>query len=438
MIEKKLMKYLFPNILAMIGISCYVLADTFFVSAAAGTDGITALNLTLPVFGLMFAIGSMIGLGSSTRYSILKALGKKEAFDYFSDSVMWALLFSLIFVAVGIISPESVLKLMGADSIILQTGRRYMKIVLLFAPCFMVNYTFTAFVRNDNAPNIAMAATLSSSIFNIIFDYIFMFPLKMGMTGAALATGISPVVSMCVCMLHFLSPKNTIRFRLKLPSPLRLIRACTIGISGFVGEISNAVTSLAFNFILLSIAGNTAVAAYGVVANISLVGIAVFNGVSQGLQPMTSEAAGLGDNQSQKRILRYSLKISAAAATVLVGIICIFAPVITAVFNRENSSQLTEYAVPGLRMYTPGFIAAAVNIVNAGFFGASGAAKECWLISVSRGIASIVIFAFVLSHFFGIYGVWAAFPTAEVFTLILTLIHTRSSLRTAPNICQKH
>lgn len=428
MIEKKLRKYLFPNILAMIGISCYVLADTFFVSTAAGTDGITALNLTLPVFGLMFAIGSMIGLGSSTRYSILKALGKKEAFDYFSDSVIWAFIFSLIFFAIGIISPESVLKLMGADSCILQTGLSYIKTVLLFAPCFMVNYTFTAFVRNDNAPNIAMAATLSSSIFNIIFDYIFMFPLKMGMTGAALATGISPVVSMCVCMFHFLSPKNTIHFKLKIPSPLHLIRACTIGISGFVGEISNAVISLSFNFILLSIAGNTAVAAYGVVANISLVGIAVFNGISQGLQPMASEAAGSDNKDSQKRILRYSLKISAASAIVLVVIICIFAPVITAVFNRENSSQLAEYAVMGLRMYTPGFIAAAVNIVNAGFFGASGAAKECWIISVSRGIVSIVIFAFVLSHLFGIYGVWAAFPAAEVFTLILTLAYKKIKL----------
>lgn len=425
MIEKKLSRYLIPNILAMIGISCYVLADTFFVSASAGTDGITALNLNLPVFGLMFAIGSMIGLGSATRYSILKAIGKKDAFDYFSDSVIWAFIFSLVFVAAGVITPESVLKLMGADNSILQTGRNYMKTVLIFAPCFMVNYTFTAFVRNDNAPNIAMTATLSSSIFNIIFDYIFMFPLKMGMTGAALATGISPVISMCVCMFHFLSPQNTIRFKLKPPSLLRLLRACTIGISGFVGEISNAVISLSFNFILLSIAGNTAVAAYGVVANISLVGIAVFNGISQGLQPMASEASGSCDKDSQKRILRYSLKISTAAAIVLVTIIFIFAPYITSVFNRENSAKLAEYAVTGLRIYTPGFIAAAINIVNAGFFEPPGAAKECWFISISRGIVSIVLFAFILSHFFGIYGVWAAFPAAELFTLILTLLYKK-------------
>lgn len=406
----------------MMGVSCYVLADTFFISSAAGADGITALNLTLPILGLMFAIGSIIGLGSATRFTILKALGRKNADDYFSQSVMWSVMISLIFVTAGLISPEWVLRLMGADNNIVQTGQAYMKTVLLFAPCFMLNYTFTSFVRNDNSPNIAMAAALSSSIFNIIFDYIFMFPMKMGMVGAALATGISPVISMGVCMIHYLSKNNTIRFRPQIPSPLKMFRSCTVGIAGFVGEISNAITSMVFNFILLDLVGNIAVAAYGVVANISLVGIAVFNGVSQGLQPMTSEATGSGNEAAKERIVRYSLKIAIVIALILVAAIWIFTPQIVSVFNSEKSQKLAEYAVIGLKMYSPGFILAAVNIIKSGFFGASGNVKECWIISVSRGIAAIVFFAFVLSRFFGIYGVWLAFPVSELFTLLLSLV----------------
>lgn len=430
MTEKRLRKYLIPNILAMIGISCYVLADTFFISASAGADGITALNLTLPVFGLIFAIGSMIGLGSATRYTILKALGKKEASDHFSNSVICSLIISLVFAAIGLLSPESVLKLMGADDQILQTGRIYMKIILMFTPCFMLNYTFTSFVRNDNSPNIAMAATLSSSIFNIIFDYIFMFPLKMGMTGAALATGISPAVSMCVCMIHFLSKKNNVRFRFMIPSVPKLLNACTLGISGFVGEISNAVTTLAFNSVLLNLGGNIAVASYGVIANISIVGIAVFNGISQGQQPMTSEATGLGDESVKKRIHKYSVKTAFAASFLLALAVFVFAPQITAVFNSEHSKKLAEYAITGLRIYCTGFIFASVNIVNSGFYGASDCAKECRTISVTRGIIAILFFAFVLSHFFGIYGVWAAFPASEAFTLLLTLFITKNPNKT--------
>ncbi|MBQ4535102.1 MAG: MATE family efflux transporter, partial [Ruminococcus sp.] len=90
MIEKKLRKYLIPNILAMVGISCYILADTFFISKAAGTDGITALNLTLPVFGMMFALGSMIGIGSATRYSLCKLMSRKNTEQFFSNAVIWS------------------------------------------------------------------------------------------------------------------------------------------------------------------------------------------------------------------------------------------------------------------------------------------------------------------------------------------------------------
>ena len=104
------------------------------------------------------------------------------------------------------------MRVMGADAVIEAIGMPYTRIVLCFTPFFMMNYAFTAFVRNDNAPHIAMAATLFSSLFNIVFDYVFMFPLGMGMTGAALATAVSPIVSILICMVHYLSPKSSVSF----------------------------------------------------------------------------------------------------------------------------------------------------------------------------------------------------------------------------------
>ncbi|MCM1170536.1 MAG: MATE family efflux transporter [Clostridium sp.] len=426
MIEKKLRKFIVPSVFAMLGISLYVLADTFFISVAAGADGITALNMALPVYAIMYAVGSMIGIGSATRYSLDKSLGKEDYDVYFSNSFVCTLLLSLFFVAIGIFAPGNVLRLMGADDNILKTGISYMRIALLFAPAFMLNYTMTAFVRNDNNPGIAMAATLSSSIFNIIFDYIFMFPMNMGISGAALATGISPIVSMAVCLLHYCSEKNTIRLVKKLPSAQKLILACQLGISAFVGEISGGVTTLTFNFVLLKIAGNIGVAAYGVVANISIVGIAVFNGISQGLQPMASEAGGAGDEDAKKRICRHSLQIGMIISALLVFVCWIFADGIVAVFNSEGSAQMAGYAAAGLRLYSLGFLIAAANIVRAGFFGAIGSAKECFIISLMRGIVAIVFFAVVLSKFMGIYGVWLAFPAAELTTFMISMAVRRS------------
>ena len=431
--EKQLRRYLLPNILAMIGTSCYILADTFFISLSQGPNGITALNLVLPLYGLIFALGSMIGIGSATRYALGKGSNTPDYHLYFSNSIAWTLLVGAVFVALGVAVPDGVLRLMGADNTILQVGHNYIRIVLCFAPLFMLNFTCTAFVRNDGAPRIAMAATLLSGLFNILFDYLLMFPLGLGMTGAALATGFSPVVSMSICLLHYLSPRNTIRLIPTLPSLRRLLSACQLGVVAFVGEMSSGVTTMVFNFILLHLAGNAAVAAYGIVANIALVGVALFNGISQGLQPLASACHGSGDTQGQSRIYRHSMFIGLCVSAVVVAVVVTFAGSLVAVFNSQHSAQLADYAIPGLRLYFLGFLFAGANIVKSGFYSATGRGRESSILALCRGVVAIVAFAFLLSHLFGITGVWLAFPAAELFTLLLGLVLGRPQGLGAPD-----
>ena len=431
--EKQLRRYLLPNILAMIGTSCYILADTFFISLSQGPNGITALNLVLPLYGLIFALGSMIGIGSATRYALGKGSNAPDYHLYFSNSIIWTLLVGAVFVALGVAVPDGVLRLMGADETILQVGHNYIRIVLCFAPLFMLNFTCTAFVRNDGAPRIAMAATLLSGLFNILFDYLLMFPLGLGMTGAALATGFSPVVSMSICLLHYLSPRNTIRLTPTLPSLRRLLSACQLGVVAFVGEMSSGVTTMVFNFILLHLAGNAAVAAYGIVANIALVGVALFNGISQGLQPLASACHGSGDTQGQSRIYRHSMFIGLCVSAVVVAVVVTFAGTLVAVFNSQHSAQLADYATPGLRLYFLGFLFAGANIVKSGFYSATGRGRESSILALCRGVVAIMAFAFLLSHLFGITGVWLAFPAAELFTLLLGLVLGRPQGLGAPD-----
>ena len=430
--EKRLRGYLIPNVLATMGTSCYVLVDTFFISVSAGANGITALNLALPLFGIIYGIGAMIGVGSATRYALDKALGRPDANDYFTNAMCFTLLVGMVFVAAGALFPQYILGWMGADNTIMELGLPYVRIILCFAPLFMLNYTLTAFVRNDGSPNIAMAATVTSGLFNIVFDYILMFPMGLGLTGAALATGFSPVVSALICLFHFLSPRSTLRALRLRPSVGRLIRSCQLGVSAFVGEVSGGITTMVFNFILLDLGGNTAVAAYGVIANIAFVGIALFNGIAQGLQPMASEVHGRQDAEGEKRIYRHCLQISLGLAAVLVGCILLGADGLTALFNSEGSQQLTDYARVGMRLYFLGFLVAAVNVVRAGFYSATGRGFAASVISLSRGVVSIVLFAFLLSRALGILGVWLAFLACEVFTLLLSLALPKGTSHRAP------
>lgn len=300
---KQFLKYITQSIAGMIGISVYILADTFFISVHSGADGLAVLNLILPVYGLIYAIGAMIGISSATRYAIDKPRQKNTDF-YFTQSVFWSLICSIPFILTGIFFPDRFLILLGADQGLTLLGRSYLRIMLIASPLFMVNYTFTAFARNDHAPSRAMTGAIAGSLFNILFDYIFMFPMALGLSGAALATAFSPAVTMLICTTHFLGKRNGIKFKWKTPSFRHLLSCCQLGISAFVGELSSAIITIIFNMLILNIAGNVGVAAYGVIANLSLVAMSIFNGLSQGAQPLISQNYGKGKTENVKLLLK--------------------------------------------------------------------------------------------------------------------------------------
>ena len=299
---QKFFKYIFQSMAGMLGISVYILADTYFISVYSGADGLAVLNLILPVYGLIYAIGAMIGIGSATRYAIDRAQGKSASF-YFLSAVTWDILISIPLVLAGIFIPDKILQLLGADAGLTALGKQYLRIILAASPFFMSNYAFTAFARNDSAPAIAMLGSIAGSMFNIVFDYIFMFPAGLGLTGAALATAFCPLVTMSICGTHYLGKHNQVGFHFRAPSLLHLIACCQLGVSAFVGEISSAVIAIVFNFLLLGLAGNVGVAAYGVTANLSVVAMCLFNGLAQGTQPLISESYGKGDHTQSRQFL---------------------------------------------------------------------------------------------------------------------------------------
>lgn len=418
-VTKQFVRYVTQNIFGMLGISCYIIADTFFIAKAAGTDGITVLNLALPIYNLIFAIGSMIGVGSATRFAILRAQKEDAAEYYFSNAICFVWMIGILFTLAGIFVPDKILTLMGADETIAALGQGYTRIFLLFTPFFMMNYVVGAFVRNDDAPSLAMAGTLAGSLFNIVFDYIFMFPLDLGLEGAALATAASPVISILICSTHFLGKKNTIRFRMRIPSIRRLWQSCQLGVAAFVGEISSGVTTTVFNFLILGLVGNIGVAAYGVVANFALVATAIFNGVSQGAQPLASAYYGKGDRSSVKKILKLGTGAATVIGVLLLAGVYACTDSLVAVFNSEQSVRMAEYAYTGMRLYFIGFLFAGFNIVGAGFLSATGRARAAFVTSVMRGFVAIVACSLVLAALIGLNGVWLSFPASELITAIL-------------------
>lgn len=417
---REFFKYSSLNVLGMIALSCYILADTFFVSKALGADGLAALNLAIPVYSFINGSGLMIGMGGGIKYSIAKSQGAAQRADQtFTNSAVLTAVIAACFFLTGLLASGPLALLLGADGTVYEMTRTYLQVILLFAPMFMTNNLLLCFIRNDGAPQLSMAAMITGSLSNVVLDYVFMFPLGMGIFGAVLATGLAPVISILVLSPYLLRRKNQFHLRKCRISGKLALGIFSSGLPSLITEVSSGIVMIVFNTIILGIAGNIGVAAYGVIANLSLVVMSIYTGISQGIQPLLSSGYGTGNRKKIQSVLRYAL-VSAVLISAVVYV-CVFfgADPIAAVFNSEQNATLQSIAVTGLKIYFTACVFAGFNIILSVYFTSTENALPAHIISILRGFVVIIPMAFLLSAAAELTGVWAAFPATE---LIVSLI----------------
>ncbi len=420
---KDFMKYSSLNVLGMLGLSCYILADTFFVSKALGSNGLTALNLAIPIYSFINGSGLMIGMGASTKYSIFKSQGNKEkANETFTNATILTAFIASIFLLIGIFGSGFLIELLGADNTVFEIGKTYLQVILLFAPMFMNNNLLLCFIRNDGAPQLSMAAMIGGSLSNIILDYVFMFPLGMGIFGAAFATGLAPVVSILILLPFLLKKKNQFHFKKCRLSRKLSLEIFSSGLPSLITEVSSGIVMIIFNTIILNIAGNIGVAAYGVIANLSLVVIAIYTGIAQGIQPILSSNYGAKNKKNISDTLKYAM------TTVFIISVCIYlciffgAEIIVQIFNNEQNEILQNIAVTGLKIYFLACVFAGFNIVISVYFTSISYPTPAHIISILRGFILIIPIAFILSNLGGIIGVWLVFPSTELIVALIGIV----------------
>ncbi len=418
-IKKEFAKYVALNIVGMLGLSCYILADTFFIAQGIGAQGLAALNIAIPVYSFIHGTGLMIGIGGATRFSISNSKG------IFTQSLYYAGLMASIFVVLGLFFSRQIAALLGADAQIIQDTTIYIKTILCFSPLFLLNNVIICYVRNDRAPKLSMIAMLVGSFSNIILDYILIFPFDMGMFGAAFATGLAPFISLLILSIHFIRRRNAFGIINSPPSLKKLADISSLGVSALITEVSSGIVIIVFNLVILGIAGNIGVAAYGVIANIALVIIAIFTGISQGTQPVVSRCCAMGDMDDTKKVLRYGVITSVGIAVVIYLLSVCYPEQIISAFNKNADQNLTDIAINGLYIYFTAFVFCGINILLATYFSAIGKPKNGFIISLLRGFVLIIPTALVLSELMGINGVWLAVPLTELIVMIISIFIAR-------------
>lgn len=407
-------RYAGLNTTGMLALSGYILADTFFVAQALGARGLAALNLSIPIYSLIHGLGLLLAMGGAALFTIFKARGAhQEALSVLGTALKSSLLVGALFAFSAPLAAEPLAALLGADAETLPPTVTYLSTILTFAPFFLVNNVLTAFARNDQQPKLAMLGMLVGSLANIILDYLFMFPLGMGMFGAAFATCLAPMVSISIVLPHFVRRGYLARIlRQKLNWRL-LPDLAALGFSAFISEVASAVVLITFNLVILSLEGNLGVAAYGIVANLALVAVAVYTGVAQGAQPLISLYHGQNKPELVREVGRYALGTSLVLAALTYGALLFWTDSVVAVFNSEADPAITRLAGTGLRLYFLSFFFAGINICAATSFSAAENTGAASVISLLRGVAVIVPAVLIFSRIWGMTGVWLSVVFTE-------------------------
>lgn len=417
------MRYVPLNVLGMLALSCYILADTFFVANGVGADGLTALNLVLPIYNFIGGLGLLFGMGGATKFAIHSSSNRPDrANRCFTLSMFLCVSVGTVLMLVGGFFSRDICVLLGADSAILPLADEYLRTIMLFSVAFIANNALVCFVRNDGAPHLSMLAMVTGSLSNIFLDYLFVFPLGMGMFGAAIATCIAPLIGLATLSLHIFSHKSSLRLVRGGIQLRRVGGIVSIGFSAFVTEFSTGMVMLIFNFVILSIAGNTGVAAYGIIANLSLFFIAIFAGISEGVQPLISNFYGAADKRSLGTVFRWAVLLAAGLGILLYLIVLIFAPALTGIFNRDGDAVLAGLATQGMRLYFPLLLLTGINIVTSSLFASISKAWASFLISGLRALVLVAALVFPLSQLFGMTGVWVTIPCTELITFLVSLV----------------
>lgn len=420
-IENRFMKYVSFNVIGMIGLSCYILADTFFVANGVGIHGLTALNLAIPIYSFIHGTGLMIGMGGATRFTISKSK------NIFTQSLYYVLFMSAFFLIIGLFFTELLAEMLGGNQETLNYTITYLKTILCFAPMFLLNNVLICFIRNDGNPKLSMMAMLVGSFSNIVLDYVFVYPLQMGMFGAAFATGLAPVISLLCLSKHFICKHNSFhinRIKMKLKE---LKDISLLGAAALITELSSGIVIIVFNMIILNLEGNTGVAAYGIVANIALVIIAIFTGISQGMQPLISLSHAKSQLEDMRKILRYGVLCAIVVAITVLISSFVYAEEIVALFNSSGDPLLSVLASLGMRLYFTAFIFVGINILCASYFSASDNPKYALIISVLRGLVLIIPISIILAKLFGMNGVWLAMTCTEFIVFLVALFCLKQS-----------
>ena len=424
---KSLCRYIFPAMGGLFVTYLYNVVDGIFVGRGVGSAALGAVNIGVPFITFAVAIAAMFPMGGGTVVAIRMGREDKEGANHaFMTAFLLTLLASLLLTLIGMAFSRQIVDLSGGRT--LSHTMRDMAADYLFYYCafsvpMLMSTCLSVFVRNDGSPALSFVGMCVGAGANIFLDWLFIFPMKMGVIGAAIASGLGQVFSVAVLLSHFVRKRGNLRFQRFPVSGALIGKICKRGVPEAASQLTTPVTALCYNLMLARLVGDIGVSTFSVLSFIYSLVNAILSGTAQGLQPLWGLCYGEQDADGMNLYFRWGIRINAILSVVIYVLLFLFAEPVIQIFNRDP--ELVQNASAALSLFGLSFIPMALNLIYTAFLYSTKRTLQADAISLSRGVVLKAAAIFCMPVLFGIDVIWLAPFAAELLTLVLALVLSR-------------
>ncbi len=422
-VGRLLWQYALPGVIAMTASSLYNMVDSIFIGHGVGSMALAALGISFPLMNIGAAFGAAVGIGGSTLMSL--RLGQRQydkANNVLGNMVALNIITGLLVGIVSIIFLDPILTFFGASEQTLPHAHDYMFILLVGNVITHLYLGLNAALRSASKPKAAMIATIVTVVLNTILDPIFIWPLHMGIKGAAIATILAQVIVLCWQLWQFSRQKELLHLEWRFLKPARAIvkDIVSIGISPFSMQLTGCVVAIFMNNALMTYGGDLAVGAYSIANRLGFIFFMVIMGICQGFQPIAGYNYGARNMDRVKRVLRLTITASVIAMTVGWVIGELLPGPCTRLFTDDQ--DLIAISIRGIRINMLVFPVIGYQAVVTNFFQTIGKVRISIFMSLSRQLLFLLPMLLLFSSLWGLDGVWASLPASDFAAFLVAVI----------------
>ncbi|MCI8868734.1 MAG: MATE family efflux transporter [Anaerotignum sp.] len=426
---KQLCSYIFPAVGSLFVTYLYNVMDGIFVGQGVGSAALGAVNIGVPFITFAVAIVAMFPMGGATIIAIRMGRDDKAgANQAFMSALTLTILTAVALTIMGTVFSQQIVDLSGARDLgdeMRRMSADYLFYYSAFSLPMLMSNCLSVFVRNDGSPTLSFAGMCAGAVSNIFLDWLFIFPLQLGVIGAAVASGLGQIVSLLVLLSHFIRKHGNLRIRRFTIQPALIRKICKRGAPEAVTQLTTPVTALCYNLVLADLVGDIGVSTYSVLSFIYSLANAVLSGVAQGLQPLWGNSYGKRDTKEINDYFRFGITVNLVLSVLVYAGLVFFNEPTICIFSQEI--VLVKAASKALPVFALSFIPMALNLVYTSLLYSTKRTKQSDIIAICRGIVIKAIAIFCIPVIWGVKAIWAAPFAAEMITFAIAVVLTRKT-----------